>query len=134
MIFSSFSSGIMTQTTPNTDITPTILRRDIAPTSLSIGVTVGIAVGVTGTIILLLGALAAVLVYHCISKHQSQLKPKSTSYQQQQTDPEYAEVQAAQEYEYVNSGAEIELRENVAYQPVRMIELRENVAYGPVQH
>ena len=99
----------------------------------------GIAVGVTGTIILLLGALAAVLVYHLISKHRLQLKPQlksaSSSYQQQQTDPEYEEVQAAQEYEVpVTSQTEIELRENVAYAPVQMIELRENVAYGPAQH
>ena len=89
----------------------------------------GIVLGVTGTI-LLLGALAAVLVYHCISKHQSRLKSASTSYQQQQT--EYEEVQAAQEYEVpVTSGAEIELRENMACGPVQPIELREN---GPIQH
>ena len=53
----------------------------------------------------------------------------STSYQQQQTDPEYEEVQTDPKCEVpVTSGAEIELRENVAYKPVQMIELRENVA------
>ena len=129
----------MTQTTPNTDITPTtpsaptILSTDVTPTSLSTGATVGIAVGVTGTIILVVGALAGVLLYCCISKHQSQLKAASPSYQQQQTDPEYEEVQTDPMYEVpATSGAEIELRENVAYKPVQMIELRENVAYGPV--
>ena len=35
-IFSSFSSGIVIQTTPNTDITPTTLGIDIALTILSI--------------------------------------------------------------------------------------------------
>ena len=132
----------MTQTTPNTDITtpstataPTILNTNIAPTSLSTGATVGIAVGVTGTIILVVGALAGVLLYCCISKHQSQLKSASTSYQQQQTDPEYEEVQTDPMYKApATSSAEIELRENVAYKPVQMIELRENVAYGPLQH
>ena len=125
----------MTQTTPNTDITPTTPSTDIAQTTLSTGTTVGIAVGITGTIILLVGALAAVLVYHCISKHRSQLKSASTSYQQQQTDPEYEEVQTDPKYEVpVTSGAEIELRENVAYEPVQIIELRENMAYGPVEH
>ena len=87
-------------------------------------------------IVVLVGALAGVLVCHCINKYMylSQLKPESSSYQQQQTEPQYGEVQADPEYEYVNSGEEIELRENVAYDPVQRIELRENVAYGPVQH
>ena len=126
----------MTQSTPNTAITPTTLSTDIGPTTLGTGATVGIAVGVTGTITLLVGVLAGVLLYHYyISKHRSQLKPESTSYQQQQTDPQHEEVQAGLDYEVpVTSGAEIELRENVAYHPVHRIELRENMAYGPVQH
>ena len=131
-----FSSGIMTQTTPNTDITPTTLSTNIAPTSLSTGATVGIAVGVTGTIIFVVGVLAGVLLYHCLSKHRSQLKPELASYQQQLTDPQYEKVQADPEYEVpATSRAEIELRENVAYHhPVQKIELRENVAYEPVQY
>ena len=129
-----FSSGIMTQTTPNTDITTTTLSTNIAPTSLSTGATVGIAVGVTGTIILVVGVLAGVLLYHCLSKQRSQLKPELASYQQQLT--QYEEVQADPEYEVpATSRAEIELRENVAYHhPVQKIELRENVAYEPVQY
>ena len=125
----------MTQTTPNTDITPTTLSTNIAPTSLSTDATVGIAVGLTGTIILLVGVLSAVLLYHYTSKHRSQHKPESASYQQQQTNPEYEEVQAGPEYEVpATIKAEIELRENVAYHPVQKIELRENVAYGPLQN
>ena len=84
--------------------------------------------------VVLVGALAGILVCHWMNKYLSQLKPESSSYQQQQTEPQYGEVQADPEYEYVTSGAEIELRENVAYDPVQRIELRENVAYGPVQH
>ena len=95
----------------------------------------GIAVGVTGTIILV-GVLAGVLLYHCLSKHRSQLKPELASYQQQLTDLQYEKVQADPEYEVpATSRAEIELRENVAYHhPVQKIELRENVAYEPVQY
>ena len=80
--------------------------------TITIGVAVGIAV-VTGIIAFVVGAIVGVLLYHCISKHQSaQLKPESSSYQQQQTEPEY-EMPAT-------SGEEkLELRDNVAYLPVR---------------
>ena len=47
----------------------------------------------------------------------------------------YEEVQADPQREIpITSGTEIELRENVAYEPVQKIELRENVAYGPARH
>ena len=127
--FHIFSSGISTLTTLSTFTGATVCT----------GATVGIAVGVTCTIIImfLVGALVAVLLYHCISKHRLQLKLVSSSFQQQQTGLNHEEVQAAQEYEVpVTSGAEIEIKENTAYGPVQQIELRENVAYGPaiVQH
>ena len=110
----------MTQSTPNTAITPTTLSTDIGPTTLSTGATVGIAVGVTVTIILLVGALVGVLLYHCISKHRSQHEPESASYQQQLTDPQYEGVQANPENEVpVTSGEQFDLRENVAYDPVQ---------------
>ena len=100
----------MTQTTLNTDITPTILIS-------TAGVTMGIAVVVTGTIAFVVGVLAGVLLYHCISKHQSQLKPASTSQSQQQKD---SGVEADPMYEVpVPSGAEVEPRENVAYEPTQ---------------
>lgn len=80
----------------------------------------GIAVGVTVTIILLVGALVGVLLYHCISKHRSQHEPESASYQQQLTDPQYEGVQANPENEVpVTSGEQFDLRENVAYDPVQ---------------
>ena len=82
-------------------------------TGVTINVAVGIAVVVTGTIALVVGVLAGVLVYHCISKHRSHLKPELSSHQKQQTDPEYEEVSAT-------SGKEkFELRENIAYEPVQ---------------
>ena len=82
-------------------------------TGVTINVAVGIAVVVTGTITFVVGVLTGVLLYHCISKHRSQLKPESSSHQQQQTDPEYEAVPAT-------SGKEkFELRENIAYEPVQ---------------
>ena len=47
-------------------------------TGVTINVAVGIAVVVTGTIAFIVGVLAGVLVYHCISisKHRSQFKPE----------------------------------------------------------
>ena len=102
-------------------ITTTTVITDIAPTILSTAATLEIATVVTGTIAFIVGALTGVLVYYCISKHRSQLKPESSSHQQQQTDPEY-EMPAT-------SGKEIELRKNMAYEPVQRIELRGNVAY-----
>ena len=120
----SFSSGVMTQTTPNTDITPTTLS--------TAGVTTGIAVVVTGTIAFVVGALAGALLYHCISKHRSQHKPVPTSQPQQQKD---SGVEADPMYEVpVASGAETEPRENVVYEPVEKIGLNKNMAYSPVQH
>ena len=91
-------------------------------TGVTTNVAVGIAVVVTGTITFVVGVLAGALVYHCISKYRSQLKPESSSHQQQQTDPEYEEVP-------VTSGKEIELRKNMAYESIQRIELRGNVAY-----
>ena len=67
-------------------------------TGVTINVAVGIAVVVTGTIAFVVGVLAGVLVYHYISKHRSQLKAES-SFQQQQTDPEYEEVPACHQWE-----------------------------------
>jgi len=107
------------------------VHADIALTSLSTGgnfsisVAVGIAV-ITGTIALVIGVLAGVLLHHCIIKYQSQsYKPESSSQQQQEAGPEY---------EVVPVNRKIELRENVAYGPAQSIELRFNQAYGHVQH
>ena len=72
--------------------------------SLGTGAAVGIAVVTTAVVIFIAGVLTGVLLYHCISNHQSQSsKPVSASNQLQQTGPEYEEV--------------VELSENVAYRP-----------------
>lgn len=72
--------------------------------SLNIGAAVGITAVVTGTLSLLVGLLAGVLLYYCISKHQSHQTSKSdlSPHQQQQavsasnplqqTDPEYEDI------------------------------------------
>ena len=94
-------------------------------------VAVGIAVVITGIIALIVGFLAGILVYYCISKYRLQ-SAKQSSFQHQpqtipssdllqQTGPEYAEVHAKK----------IELKENVAYVHVQRRELRANV---PMQH
>ena len=106
-----------------------MLHAAVVPTTLNSGAAVGIAVVVAGIISLAIGVLIGVLLYHCINKHrQWSSKPESSSHQQQQTGPEYEEVSAT------SGGEKVDLRRNVAYEPVQKIEMRENVAYGPVQH
>ena len=112
----------ITLTTITTDNTPTTITTDSTPTTRSAVATLEIAIVVTGASAFVVGVLAGVLLYHCISKHRSQLKPESSSHrQQQQADPEYKRP--------VTSGKEIELRKNMAYESVQRIELRGNVAY-----
>ena len=88
----------------------------------------GIAVVVTSIIALIVGFLTGILVYYCISNHQSQSTKPQSSLQNQpqtvsssnpldQTGPEYAEVPAKK----------IEIRENVAYVHVKQRELRTNI-------
>ena len=74
------------------------VHADIALTSLSTvatlstGVAVGIAM-ITGTIALVVGVLAGVLLHHCIIKYRSHSsKADSSSHQQQQAGPEHEEV------------------------------------------
>ena len=84
---------------------------------------------VTGTIALVIGFVVGVLLFCCISKLRSQsLNPEPFPQQQQQAGPVYEQVLAT------SGEGELELKENVAYGPVKRIELRENVAYGLVQH
>ena len=85
--------------------------------------------GIAVVVAFVVGVLAGVLLFYCISKAQSQSsKPETSFHTQQQVGPENDEVPAA-------SGEErIELRENKAYEPAMTIELRENVAYEPIQH
>ena len=103
---------------------------------------VGIAVASTAVVVFIVGVLAGVLLYHCISKHRSQdSKPELSSHEQkqaalsslkqqkavpspnplQETGPEYADV--------------IKLRQNVVYGLTQTgIEMRAKEAYRPMQH
>ena len=90
--------------------------------SLSTSVTAS----VTATIALIVGFLAGIFVYHCISNHQSQIcKPSSHQQQQaavaplQQTGPEYEEV--------------VELRQNRAYELTQNIDVRANMSRNQPQ-
>ena len=96
---------------------------DNVQTPISIDAAIGIAVGVTTALVV--GVLAGIFLYHCISKHQSQSsKPKTSTHQQQQVaGPEYEDVSATR------VERKIELRENVAYGPAQKIELKVNEAY-----
>jgi len=88
---------------------------------------VGISV-IIGTVILVVGVLAGILLHHCIIKYRSQSsKTETSSHQQQQAT--VPQQRAGPEYEEV-----IELKENVAYGPAQSIELRMNRAYGHVQY
>ena len=105
------------------------LSAESEPTTFSTATSVGVTSVVISTITLTVGFLAGVLVYYCISKHQSQSsKPESSSHQQQQT--VIPQQRAGPEYEEV-----VELKENVAYGPAQQsIELKACEAYMPVQH
>ena len=106
--------------------------------SLSTGAAVGIAVVTTAVVIfvagLLVGILATILVYHCISKqHSLNSKPESPSHQQQQAISSASASnplqQTSPEYEKV-----IKMRQNTAYEHIQTdIEMRVNEAYRPMQ-
>ena len=74
----------------------------------------GIAIASTSVVIFIIGFLAGVLVYHCISKHQSQSsKPEPCSSQQLQAVSSSCSLpQTGPEYEKV-----MEMKENMAYRP-----------------
>ena len=84
----------------------------------------------TGTIALTVGVLTGVLLYYCISKHQSQGVKISSHQQQQQAVSSSEEVSA----QATSQEEKIDQRENLAYGSMQKIELKPNEAYVPVQH
>ena len=92
--------------------------------SLSTGVAASIA-AVTGTIGLLVGFLAGVIVYHCISKYRfksSSFKPEPSSHQPEQQQAVSSSIplqQTSPEYEEV-----IEMRKNSSYGEFKKLEKR----------
>ena len=91
---------------------------------------VEVVVAVAGTIALVVGVLegfvAGVLIYHSISNHRSQsCKPEPSSNKQQIAGPIYEEV---------STNTKLELRESVAYEPVREHSIKSSSCHGHVQH
>ena len=100
--------------------------------SLSTAAAVAIAAIVCSLVVFIAGTVCGVLFTVCISrwnKKRHSSKPAPNTQEQQQTVVVYEEVDTVQ-------CKKIELKENVAYGPVKddqKIELKENVAYGPVK-
>ena len=108
-----------------TDSIPTT----ITGAAFSTSVVVGIAVG---TIALVVGLLAGILIYHCIIKHLfKSIKPDSSSHQQQQTELSSNPLQQiGPEYEEV-----VQLSQNRACDLAETsIQMKANEAYRPMQH
>ena len=120
--------------------------------SLSTGVAAGIA-AVTGTLGILVGFLAGLIVFYCISKHQfksSSFKPEPSSHQPeqqevtssnplQQTSPEYEEVLEMRKNTSYGELTKLEKRviisqhEPQSYEPESFIEMKKNSSYGDIK-
>ena len=120
--------------------------------SLSTGVAAGIAT-VTGTLGILVGFLAGLIVFYCISKHQfksSSFKPKPSSHQPeqqevtssnslQQTSPEYEEVLEMRKNTSYGELTKLERRviisqhEPQSSEPESFIEMKKNSSYGDIK-
>ena len=99
--------------------------------SLSKAATAAIAAIVCLLVAFIAGALCGALVTLCINRWNKKgrsSKPAPNTQEQQQAAVVYEEVDT--------QNKKIELKENVAYGPVKQdqtFELKENVAYGPVK-
>ena len=98
--------------------------------SLSTAATVAITAVISSLVAFIIGALCSVLHTVCISRRNKgrSSKPAPNTQEQQQAAVLYEEVDT--------QSKKIELKENVAYRPVKQdqkFELEENVAYGPVK-
>ena len=110
---------------------PQFLCISIPDKSLSTAATAAITAVVCSLVMFIAGTLCGALLTVCISRwnkkgHSS--KPAPSTEKQQQAAVVYEEVDTRNK--------KIELKENVAYGPVKQdqtFELKENVAYGPVK-
>ena len=99
--------------------------------SLSTATAVAITAIVCSLVAFITGTLCGALITVCISrwnKKRRSSKPAPNTQEQQQAAVVYEEVDT--------QNKKIELKENVAYRPVKQdqkIELKENVAYGPLK-
>ena len=73
--------------------------------------TLEITAAVTSIIAFVVGAIVGILLYQCSSKYRSQLKPESSSHQSQEENQYKVSAISGEE--------KLELRDNVAYLPVR---------------
>ena len=100
--------------------------------SLSTAATAAIAAIVCSLVMFITGTLCGALISVCISRWNKKgcsSKPAPNTQEHQQAAVVYEEVDMLQ-------SKKIELKENVAYGPVKQdqkFELKENVAYGPVK-
>ena len=99
--------------------------------SLSTAATAAITAVVCSLVAFIAGTVCGALLIVCISRWNKKgrsSKPAPNTQEQQQAAVVYEEVDT--------QNKKIELKENVAYGPVKqdqMFELKENVAYGPVK-
>ena len=99
--------------------------------SLSTAATASIATVVCSLVTFITGTVCGALLIVCISRWNKKgrsSKPAPNTQEQQQAAVVYEEVDT--------QSKKIELKENVAYEPVKQdqkFELKENVAYGPVK-
>ena len=99
--------------------------------SLSTAAAIASTAIVCSLVMFITGALCGALLTVCIirwNKKERSSKPAPNTQKQQQAAVVYEEVDT--------QSKKIELKENVAYGPVKqdqMFELKENVAYGPVK-
>ena len=99
--------------------------------NLSTAATAAIAALVCSLVTFVTGTVCGILISVCISRWNKKgrsSKPAPNTQEQQQAAVVYEEVDT--------QNKKIELKENVAYGPVKQdqtFELKENVAYGPVR-
>ena len=103
--------------------------------SASLAATVAITATVCSLVTFITGVLCGAVATVCISRwnRKGQSSKPANTQEQQQTVPVYEEVDTQ------SQKIELELKDNVAYGPVKLdsqsqkIELKENVAYGPMK-
>ena len=118
----------VTQAHKPTNLWSSLSSPTVAAGPLTTGAIVGITVSTATIVAFIAGVLAGVLLFYCVSKHQSHQtsKPETASCQQQQAVASYNQLQQpGPEYAEV-----IKLRQNKAYEVTQTaIEMRANESY-----
>ena len=107
-----------------------LIHTPVPDKSLSTAATAAITAVVCSLVMFITGTVCGVLLTVCISRRKKKRRSSKPA-------PNTQEQQTVVVYEEVDTQSKkIELKENVAYGPVKedqKIELKENVAYGPVK-